>query len=99
MSRSALSISGVGFTGVIPEAVSELTALQRLDLSRNRLVGTVPVGVLSIPSLRFLNLSHNLLSGDLTQLHAQSTVNPRLRYAQTAGQAHYHGFRTGHRSS
>lgn len=39
-----------------------VSAITRLDLSRNRLL-TVPLALLQLPSVRILNLSRNLIHG------------------------------------
>ena len=49
--------------GNIPDVLTMLTTLTRLDLSGNMLTGTVPAGLTALSRLRYLDLSDNQLVG------------------------------------
>jgi hypothetical protein len=57
-----LSLADVGIEGTVLSVITELEALEHLDLSGNRLSGAVPVSSLNIlRSLKHLDLSENIL--------------------------------------
>ena len=60
-----LRLSGHDLEGEIPVALSELSALQALDLRYNFLSGTIPVELTGLTHLRELNLRQNRLGGDI----------------------------------
>ena len=52
-------------TGFIPPQLAQLTELQVLDLSRNRLIGSIPPDLGRLDDLYWLNLGGNQLSGKI----------------------------------
>ncbi|CAD5315269.1 unnamed protein product [Arabidopsis thaliana] len=58
-------ITSFGLTGIITQAIKNLTHLQILDLSDNNLTGEVPEFLADIKSLLVINLSGNNLSGSV----------------------------------
>ncbi len=52
-------------SGTLPESLSVLTALTRLQLSNNALTGSIPSG--SMPALKALLLANNELSGSVPE--------------------------------
>ncbi|KAK4578029.1 hypothetical protein RGQ29_028241 [Quercus rubra] len=54
-------------TGHIPLSLANLSALESLDLSSNRLVGEIPIQMTSLTFLAKLNLSRNQLTGPIPQ--------------------------------
>lgn len=67
-----LNLSGNALEGNFPNAILNLTNLQKLDLSANKISGSVP-NLNSLFSLTYLNLSENSLSGDASGI-IQSNV-------------------------
>ncbi|XP_010462025.1 PREDICTED: probable LRR receptor-like serine/threonine-protein kinase At1g51820 [Camelina sativa] len=62
---TSLDLSSSGLTGIITQAIQNLTHLQELDLSDNHLTGEVPEFLADIKSLLVINLSGNNLSGSI----------------------------------
>jgi hypothetical protein len=62
---TSLDLSSSGLTGIITQAIKNLTHLQILDLSDNNLTGEVPEFLADIKSLLVINLSGNNLSGSV----------------------------------
>jgi Leucine-rich repeat (LRR) protein len=52
--------------GSLASAITLLTYLSQLNLSRNRLQGTLPLDIWYLPQLARLDLSHNKFSGGLS---------------------------------
>ena len=61
-----LSLAGDALTGSIPAELGSLAALQRLDLSDNRISGPLPASLSRLPLLE-LSLARNLLTGETSQ--------------------------------
>jgi Leucine-rich repeat (LRR) protein len=80
------NFGGLSLSGNIPEAIGNLTNLERLDLGSNELNGTIPEAIGMLSNLTFLNLSNNQLSEsipnsilDLTALiSCDLNLNPEL---------------------
>ncbi|CAM9645988.1 unnamed protein product [Ectocarpus sp. 8 AP-2014] len=64
---TVLDLSSNGLTGKIPEALTGLVSLERLDLHRNRFHGIIPAELGQLPRLKFLRLSSNGLSGKIPE--------------------------------
>ncbi|KAL3506535.1 hypothetical protein ACH5RR_031917 [Cinchona calisaya] len=62
---TALNISNMGITGMIPPNLGNLSFLVSLDLSRNNFNGEIPQELSRLHRLRFLNLGVNHLSGEI----------------------------------
>ena len=72
-------LSHHGFSGIVPVALGQLTALTRLELSGHHLTGPIPAALGQLAALTHLDLSHNHLTGsiptelgrlaDLTEVH------------------------------
>ncbi|KAG6555670.1 hypothetical protein Mapa_002907 [Marchantia paleacea] len=60
-----LNLSDKNLTGPIPEAISELTQLQKIRLDNNSLSGSIPLSLRSLRDLQLLALDNNNLSGDI----------------------------------
>ena len=61
--------ANLGITGTIPTQIGNLTALTRLDLSKNRLTGSIPTQIGNLANLTWLDLSRNGFTGGIpTQL-------------------------------
>ncbi|KAK1413145.1 hypothetical protein QVD17_34912 [Tagetes erecta] len=58
-----IQIDGAGLVGLFSPVISNLTALQTIDLSDNRLYGTIPHEISSLQHLRNLLLDDNNLEG------------------------------------
>eukprot|EP00250_Pteridium_aquilinum_P009020 c18385_g4_i1 orf=2-2764(-) len=56
------------FYGPIPSSLAKCTALQALNMAKNRLTGTIPSGLSNLKSLSTLLLSSNSLNGSLRSL-------------------------------
>lgn len=56
---------GCNFTGVLPEAVKNLTELNELSLSNNRLSGPLPAMLGDLAGLQYLYLGSNQFSGPI----------------------------------
>uniref|UniRef100_A0A0E0NA29 non-specific serine/threonine protein kinase n=1 Tax=Oryza rufipogon TaxID=4529 RepID=A0A0E0NA29_ORYRU len=67
------------FTGIIPNEIGQLKALQLLNLSSNRLSGEIPESIYKLTNLQVLDLSSNNLTGTipdgLNKLHFLSAFN------------------------
>ncbi|KAI9330048.1 hypothetical protein BDR26DRAFT_871747 [Obelidium mucronatum] len=60
-----LNLAGNSFTGIIPGCISQMTALNSVDLSVNQL--TAPIDAVgSMPNLQFIRLSNNSISGSIS---------------------------------
>lgn len=53
------------FSGPVPDSISQVSQLDTLDLSSNKLTGPIPVSLSKLSKLRFLDLSHNQLTGSI----------------------------------
>ncbi|EOA39639.1 hypothetical protein CARUB_v10008273mg [Capsella rubella] len=62
---TSLDLSSSGLTGIITQAIQNLTNLQELNLSDNNLTGEIPDFLADIKSLLVINLSGNNLSGSV----------------------------------
>ncbi|XP_022762837.1 receptor-like protein kinase HAIKU2 [Durio zibethinus] len=58
-----LYLTNCSITGQIPEGIQNLTQLQNLELSENRLSGPIPAGIVKLNKLWQLELYNNSLSG------------------------------------
>lgn len=67
---TALTLSGNGLTGRLPERILGLEHLERLDLSDNRLEGPLPSNWEGLSQLRHVDLSSNLLEGPIPEWSA-----------------------------
>ena len=54
-----------GFTGVIPDVLSNLSFLSKLTLAGNELAGSIPPVLGNLAQLKELDLSDNYLSGSI----------------------------------
>ncbi|PWA64442.1 leucine-rich repeat protein [Artemisia annua] len=62
----ALNLARNQFSGPIPDAIGNLSLLNKLDLSKNSLSGSVPSEIKDLKMLSYLDLSNNNLSGTIT---------------------------------
>ncbi|KAJ3097549.1 hypothetical protein HK100_005315 [Physocladia obscura] len=62
-----LDLAMSGLAGPIPDAVTELRALEFLNLGRNRLEGKIPSEIGNLVKLKHLDLQNNDLSGPIPQ--------------------------------
>ncbi|KFK35817.1 hypothetical protein AALP_AA4G041400 [Arabis alpina] len=62
---TSLDLSASGLTGIITQAIQNLTHLQKLDLSNNNLTGEIPGFLADIKSLLDLDLSGNNFTGSV----------------------------------
>jgi len=60
-----LALDSAGLRGVLPIAVSSLTALKVFRARGNSLEGTFPTGILLLPQLQELSLSNNQFTGEI----------------------------------
>ena len=60
-----LQLTGLRLTGSIPPSLSEMDALQRLDLDVNALTGGIPAQLGNMPKLEHLFLNDNQLTGGI----------------------------------
>ena len=60
-----LQLTGLSLTGSIPPALSEMDALQRLDLDVNALTGGIPAQLGNMSTLEHLFLNDNRLTGGI----------------------------------
>ncbi|MED6225558.1 hypothetical protein PIB30_094773, partial [Stylosanthes scabra] len=67
------NLSGSGLTGTIDVSFSNLTMLEKLDLSNNKLNGRIPDFLSQLPKLQILNLAGNNLSGSLPSILVQKS--------------------------
>ncbi|XP_058111874.1 receptor-like protein 7 [Magnolia sinica] len=70
-----LILSGTGFSGKIPDSVSNLKFLSKLDLSNCNLSGSLPSSLSNLTKLQFLDLSHNRLSGPIPSSYGNELQN------------------------
>ncbi|WVZ77888.1 hypothetical protein U9M48_025689 [Paspalum notatum var. saurae] len=61
----ALCLNNNELTGVIPQEIGQLKALQALDVSSNNLKGPIPSSVCNLTNLQALDLSNNNLTGEI----------------------------------
>ncbi|OAE32134.1 hypothetical protein AXG93_2912s1230 [Marchantia polymorpha subsp. ruderalis] len=59
------NLSDKNLTGPIPDAIVELTQLQKIRLDNNKLNGTIPQSLRTLKNLQILALDNNNLSGDI----------------------------------
>ncbi|KAJ0250386.1 Leucine-rich repeat protein kinase family protein [Hirschfeldia incana] len=62
---TSLDLSTSGLTGIIAQAIQNLTHLEKLDLSNNNLTGEIPEFLADIKSLLVIDLSGNNLTGSV----------------------------------
>ncbi|XP_048629998.1 probable LRR receptor-like serine/threonine-protein kinase At1g51820 [Brassica napus] len=62
---TSLDLSTSGLTGIITQAIQNLTHLEKLDLSNNNLTGEIPKFLADIKSLLVIDLSGNNLTGSV----------------------------------
>ncbi|XP_061950596.1 cuscuta receptor 1-like [Populus nigra] len=60
-----LILRGNQLTGILPNSLSNCSALQVLDVSLNNLSGTIPRWIVNMSSLQYLDLSENNFFGSL----------------------------------
>ncbi|XP_058111887.1 receptor like protein 22-like [Magnolia sinica] len=70
-----LILSGAGFSGKIPDSVSNLKFLSKLDLSNCNLSGSLPSSLSKLTKLQSLDLSHNRLSGPIPSSYGNELQN------------------------
>mmetsp|Transcript_21207 Transcript_21207/g.53360 ORF Transcript_21207/g.53360 Transcript_21207/m.53360 type:complete len:372 (+) Transcript_21207:134-1249(+) len=64
---ASLNVSNRAMGGALPEQLSSLMGMERLDLSNNALEGVLPPQWSTLSNLTALNLDGNLLTGDLPE--------------------------------
>ncbi|XP_027166076.1 LRR receptor-like serine/threonine-protein kinase GSO2 [Coffea eugenioides] len=79
---TSLNISNMGFTGMIPPTLGNLSFLVSLDLSGNDFDGQLPHELAHLRRLRFLNLGINDFSGEIPSWFGYSF--PKLQYLNLA---------------
>ncbi len=62
---SSLTLDSAGLRGLLPIAVSNLTAMRTLRLTGNSLEGAFPQGLLLLPDLQELQLAGNFFTGEI----------------------------------
>lgn len=62
-------------TSSVPASLGNLSVLERLDLSPNRLTGNIPQVLTNLRSIGVLNLSHNQLKGPIPKGHQFDTFS------------------------
>ncbi len=75
-----ISLKGCGFTGELPETITNGSQIARLDLSFNNLTGSLPQDYGNYTSLQYLDLERNNLEGvvpDLSSLTALTQLKLR----------------------
>ncbi|WP_298330080.1 immunoglobulin domain-containing protein [uncultured Dokdonia sp.] len=75
-----ISLKGCGFTGELPETITNGAQIARLDLSFNNLTGSLPQDYGNYTSLQYLDLERNNLEGvvpDLSSLTALTQLKLR----------------------
>ncbi|GFY80245.1 leucine-rich repeat protein kinase family protein [Actinidia rufa] len=60
-----LSLSSMGFSGILSPKIGELTTLRTLSLQGNDITGEIPKAFGNLTSLIMLNLENNSLSGEI----------------------------------
>ncbi|OAE32135.1 hypothetical protein AXG93_2912s1250 [Marchantia polymorpha subsp. ruderalis] len=63
--KNSTNLSDKNLTGPIPDAIVELTQLQKIRLDNNQLNGTIPQSLRTLRNLQLLALDNNNLSGDI----------------------------------
>jgi hypothetical protein len=61
----SLNLSWNNVSGIMPQSIGELRALESFDLSHNELSGEIPASLSALTSLSRLNLSYNSLTGTI----------------------------------
>nr|XP_027127214.1 receptor kinase-like protein Xa21 [Coffea arabica] len=62
---TALNISNLGLTGIIPPQLGNLSFLMSLDMSRNNFYGELPHELIRLSRLQVLSLGVNMLRGNI----------------------------------
>ncbi|XP_058111690.1 receptor-like protein 7 [Magnolia sinica] len=70
-----LILSGAGFSGKIPDSLSNLKFLTHLDLSNCNLSGSLPSSLMNLTKLQYLDLSDNRLSGPIPSSYGNELLN------------------------
>ncbi|CDP15118.1 unnamed protein product [Coffea canephora] len=86
---TSLNISNMGFTGMIPPTLGNLSFLVSLDLSGNDFHGQLPHELAHLRRLRFLNLGINDFSGEIPSWLGYSF--PKLQYLNLANNSFLEG--------
>jgi Leucine-rich repeat (LRR) protein len=60
---ASVALSGNRFGGGLPGELGSFYLLERLDVSRNRLVGPLPPALLALPSIEYLSVAGNRFTG------------------------------------
>jgi hypothetical protein len=63
-----LDMEAVNLQGSIPTEIIQLSALNALDFSENRIVGRIPQGLLELEKLSSIDLSSNALTGTIPSI-------------------------------
>ncbi|XP_059278725.1 receptor-like protein 9DC3 [Lycium ferocissimum] len=74
-----LGLSGVNFTGRIPESFSYLTSLQMLSMSSSNLTGPFPKPIWNLTNIQWLDLRGNNLNGQIECLSCNQSWT-QLKY-------------------
>ncbi|KAK1306243.1 hypothetical protein QJS10_CPA10g00433 [Acorus calamus] len=78
---------GVGngslFQGPIPESLSKLSRLTKLELGSNALNGSLPSGLGELSNLVYLDISSNQLSGFLSEAHFSKLLKLKILIASS----------------
>jgi len=70
-----LSLCDVTISPTLPDTLTNLTSLKKLDLYNSELYGEFPVGVFHLPNLEFLDLRYNPnLQGRLPEFESSSLI-------------------------
>jgi len=85
--RNFRSVS-CALTGPIPESIGQLTRLQWLSLSTNKLTGRIPESVGQLVQLSNMYLSENGLTGERICLNSRGKPVGKLTYLRTVARTH-----------
>ncbi|KAI9311016.1 hypothetical protein DFJ73DRAFT_887473 [Zopfochytrium polystomum] len=72
----SLSVTNLSLGGAVPSQVFQLTALEVLNLNKNKFTGSFPSGISNLPNLQEFDLSQNQHTGMIPDIFAS---NPKLR--------------------